>query len=1007
MAISLTDILLLGKSTAAIDEGTLLIFRRKTLEWAAVGHAVDIVVSGVAPLSLPDAVANGLKYVKAFGGTEARNVPEGYQELEYIQGQSNVQYINTNIVPNSSMEMYYKGQFVSTTVENEGDTFFGVRSVNEAGQGIFTRISSTSFDFDWFSANDRYTVSTTRNNGDFVEFNIKNSLLTITKNGTVVGTNQFTPTGTTTDTLWINALNNLGTPGGTISSTNRIYHFTIAGICDMIPAKRLVDNAIGMWDKVRKQFFTNAGTGTFTAGNAVTAPTPARPLDIWCNNGAVKAIRPIEYLESTGTQYIDLGMKVTSSDVIDMKVAWTTTETNRTIFASKEDANFLNGKYLGITFYGNAGNKAFYNRGSTTSSAGNTATQFTTTAGVINTIHWQPNINSIVFNGTTYTGASGCNSQTTATFTTANNPYIFAVNQAGTAAQFDKARLYSFQIHNKDGVLIRDMIPALDSQNVPCMYDKVEGKCYYNAGTGQFVAPYLPADYQQVEFIRSTGTQYIDTGLQFAAYPFKKVITFSDVVQGSGASSLPNWVNGSWANDSNNRSGGIGLKTNSKIGLGIGTTGLGSSPYEIDNPTTPTTVTIEVLSSTSAKFTGGSVDYDSITYSGGALSGYTDYLFGAHYNGTTSLWAAGVKIYRAEYYNNGVHVADMIPVKKISTGEYGMYDLIRQQWFGNAGSDAFTAGNEISSDTLYMIEGTVEKVGIHSADNKNLFNGVFEQGGIYQGNRVNANTRIRTPNPFSLAAGTYTVSCASDYEIWVEINGASGVTWEATKTITVSATDKIMIAVRNKTNPSTTLISPDEAVNVQIESGSTATAYNPYYDGGLATCENLFGIGTTQDVQELLAGDVTSKFGVFFLTGDESWERLNFDDKNIYRTSVAIPTDRYSNPGNNTGVCSHFTVIPNSSGITSALHNLQLGWNTNGQMHIRYDDATTLASFQTWLQTQYNAGTPVTLIYPLASEVSESVAGQTLTIAAGDNTAEIKEASIDGLSLEVKYTKNV
>ena len=72
--------------------------------------------------------------------------------------------------------------------------------------------------------------------------------------------------------------------------------------------------------------------------------------------------------------------------------------------------------------------------------------------------------------------------------------YMFAWNdsyQSGTAyprpTGFAKAQIYSAKIYDND-VLVRDFIPVLDSNNVPCMYDKVEHKFYYNAGTGQFIA---------------------------------------------------------------------------------------------------------------------------------------------------------------------------------------------------------------------------------------------------------------------------------------------------------------------------------------------------------------------------------------------------------------------------------------------------------------------------------------------------------------------------------------
>ena len=48
-------------------------------------------------------------------------------------------------------------------------------------------------------------------------------------------------------------------------------------------------------------------------------------------------------------------------------------------------------------------------------------------------------------------------------------------------------KYYNVKFYSKN-VLVRDFIPVLDGDGVPCMYDKVEGKFYYNQGTGQFIA---------------------------------------------------------------------------------------------------------------------------------------------------------------------------------------------------------------------------------------------------------------------------------------------------------------------------------------------------------------------------------------------------------------------------------------------------------------------------------------------------------------------------------------
>jgi hypothetical protein len=43
-----------------------------------------VVIRGTDYIVLPDAIANSLSYVKAFGGTEQRNLPDGYIERQFI-----------------------------------------------------------------------------------------------------------------------------------------------------------------------------------------------------------------------------------------------------------------------------------------------------------------------------------------------------------------------------------------------------------------------------------------------------------------------------------------------------------------------------------------------------------------------------------------------------------------------------------------------------------------------------------------------------------------------------------------------------------------------------------------------------------------------------------------------------------------------------------------------------------------------------------------------------------
>ena len=63
---------------------------------------------------------------------------------------------------------------------------------------------------------------------------------------------------------------------------------------------------------------------------------------------------------------------------------------------------------------------------------------------------------------------------------------------------------------------LRVFQPVLDSNNVPCLLDKINNKFYYNKGTGDFIYgrnQTVKDEYTEIEYIESNGTQYIDTGV--------------------------------------------------------------------------------------------------------------------------------------------------------------------------------------------------------------------------------------------------------------------------------------------------------------------------------------------------------------------------------------------------------------------------------------------------------------------------------------------------------------
>lgn len=85
-----------------------------------------------------------------------------------------------------------------------------------------------------------------------------------------------------------------------------------------------------------------------------------------------------------------------------------------------------------------------------------------------------------------------------------NNMYLFAGNNHnngsnGKASEHSASRIWYFKLYNNAGILC-DLIPVLDADGTPCMYDKVSRKCFYNSGKGTFGYRIKTADSESSTF---------------------------------------------------------------------------------------------------------------------------------------------------------------------------------------------------------------------------------------------------------------------------------------------------------------------------------------------------------------------------------------------------------------------------------------------------------------------------------------------------------------------------
>ena len=166
-----------------------------------------------------------------------------------------------------------------------------------------------------------------------------------------------------------------------------------------------------------------------------------------------------------------------------------------------------------------------------------------------------------------------------------------------------------------------------------------------------------------------------------------------------------------------------------------------------------------------------------------------------------------------------------------------------------------------------------------------------------------------------------------------------------------------------------------------------------------ATAEMLLKIGDYADVQEILSGAVTRNIGIKMFDGTEDWAAH----------SSAVGTYRYRIDGKllekSLFFSTHF--VYSSATSTELTDGEMMCGAASPNIYVCKTDAVTLNDFKAWLAAQYNAGTPVIVVYPLAEPTTEVVAGQTLQVAQGDNTLEITQASLTGLELEAEYEQGV
>lgn len=347
--------------------------------------------------------------------------------------------------------------------------------------------------------------------------------------------------------------------------------------------------------------------------------------------------QPIEYIQSTGTQYIDTGITPSASNILEiqMDIKLNGTTGDQTLFGISTENHYCLNAMTGSSTWQFGTSNGWSNL--TDSSTCNTNRH-------IILCHYQI--------GSQYVNIDGTRKITVSSSPSGDGTNLRLFNHYNR--YWTLGNLYSCQIWN-GGSLVRDYIPVLrKSDNKPGLYDIVNNVFYTNSGTGEFTIPqeYM---YERLDYIDqinpAAGATSQHNRCQIPSIQYDSIEAGLNV-NGSGSSGgiMLAGYDGSW--------------WKSWQGGGTGTITM-----------TPSSLTQNVWYD--VKYNCGT------TYTGIWTSGWSD--------GTNYWTPQSLKVRYIKLYKSGDMTANLIPVRRID-GALGLYDLIGNAFYSNTGTGTFSYG---------------------------------------------------------------------------------------------------------------------------------------------------------------------------------------------------------------------------------------------------------------------------------------------------------------------------
>lgn len=207
-----------------------------------------------------------------------------------------------------------------------------------------------------------------------------------------------------------------------------------------------------------------------------------------------QGINYVEYLESSGTQYIDTG--IIGNNNLNVQCIYKILVSSGNVFGARQSSS---SRQFGATIYSGSTYLNKYSGGTPDARNGLSVAIGDIVKMYSRNVNTGSNTTAVYFNDTLR------GTQSSSAFTTPSSIVLFGTNQSGTKnlVANEIRRIAFFDGNN----VIADYIPCLDVNGIPCMWENIAKEYAYNDGTGSFAygTSTTPAELEPVYYVKNNG----------------------------------------------------------------------------------------------------------------------------------------------------------------------------------------------------------------------------------------------------------------------------------------------------------------------------------------------------------------------------------------------------------------------------------------------------------------------------------------------------------------------